>query len=79
VSSGVVHTPAHTVHLVENKVVPVECAGGVWVLDTCASNHMTGCREALAHLDEGVCGTVCFGDGFSVEIHGVGSMVIQGR
>ena len=74
-----VHTPAQTVHLVENKVVPVECAGGVWVLDTGASNHMTGCREALAHLDEGVRGTVRFGYGSSVEIHGLGSMVIQGR
>lgn len=30
------------VHLTENKVVPVICADDEWVLDTGASNHMTG-------------------------------------
>ena len=51
---------------------------GVWVLDTGASNHMTRMRSTLTHLDEGVRGTVRFGDGSRVEIHGIGSMVIQG-
>jgi len=49
------------------------------VLDTGASNHMTGSRATLTHLNEGVRGTVRFGDGSSVEIRGLGSMVIQGR
>jgi len=67
------------VHLTENRVVPVDCPEGVWVLDTGASNHMTSCRAALTHLNERVRGTVKFGDGSSVEIQGLGSMVIQGR
>jgi hypothetical protein len=66
------------VHLTKKKVVPVECPEGVWVLDIGASNHMTGCHAALSHLNERIRGTVRFGDGSSVEIHGPGSMVIQG-
>lgn len=37
------------VHLAEGKVVPVPCLDGVWVLDTGATNHMTGTRSALSH------------------------------
>ncbi|CAD6257884.1 unnamed protein product [Miscanthus lutarioriparius] len=44
-----------------------------------ASNHMTGTRSALAHLDENVRGSVRFVDGSSVEICGLGAVVIQGR
>jgi len=53
------------VHLHEKKVHPGESdeAGDIWVLDTGASNHMTGRREALASLDTSVLGTVRFGDG----------------
>jgi hypothetical protein len=58
----VVRGPTQAVHLVEN-VVPIEVPDGVWVLDTGASNHMTGTRTALTQLDEGVQGTVRFGDG----------------
>ena len=75
---GVVHEPTQIVHLMES-VIPVDVPDGVWVLDTGASNHMTGIRSALTHLDEGVRGSVRFGDGSHVEIHGVGSVVIQGR
>jgi hypothetical protein len=51
------------VHFAEEKVVPVLCPNGVWVLDTGASNHMTGTRSVLSHLDESVRGSVRFGDG----------------
>lgn len=74
-----VQGPAHVVHLAEKDVVPIDCPDGVWVLDTGASNHMTGNRSALTHLDNSVRGTVRFGDGSYVEIHGLGSMVMQGR
>ena len=75
---GVVHEPTQIVHLTES-VIPVDVPDGVWVLDTGASNHMTGIRSALTHLDEGVRGSVRFGDGSHIEIHGVGSVVIQDR
>jgi hypothetical protein len=50
---------------------------GVWVLDTGASNHMTRTRLVLSQLDEGVQGSVWFGDGSCVRIQGMGSVVIQ--
>jgi hypothetical protein len=74
----VVRGPAHAVHLTE-KVVPVVVPDGVWVLDTGASNHMTGNKSALTQLNEGMRGTVRFGDGSRVEIEGIGSMVMQDR
>ena len=68
-------------HLHEKKVHPGESdeAGDIWVLDTGASNHMTGRREALASLDTSVLGTVRFGDGSLVEIEGIGSVVLQSK
>lgn len=42
----VVHGPSQLVHLTE-KVVPVVVPDGMWVLDTNASNHMTGTRSML--------------------------------
>lgn len=77
--NDVVQVLSQTVHLAEDNVAPVVCPEGVWVLDTGASNHMTGTRSALAHLDNGVRGSVHFGDGSYVEICGVGSVVIQGH
>ena len=41
-----------------------------WILDTGATNHMTGVRSAFSELDTGVRGTVRFGDGSMVDIHG---------
>lgn len=67
------------VHLNEKKVFPADRDEGsdAWVLDTGASNHMTGCREVLSSLDTSVQGTVRFGDGSLVEIVGIGSVVFQ--
>jgi hypothetical protein len=61
------------------KVVPVNVPDGIWVLDTCASNHMTGTRSTLTQLDETVHGMVRFGDGSGVKIQGMGSVVMQDR
>jgi hypothetical protein len=78
-ASGVVHTSSmRSVHLAEEKVVPVHCDNSVWVLDIGASNHMTGTREALTKLNEQVSGTVRFGDGSCIEIKGLGSIVMEG-
>ena len=74
----VVRGPTQIVHLAEN-MIPVDVPDGVWVLDTSASNHMMGTRTTLTQLDEGVRGTVRFGDGSRVEIHGAGSVVMQGH
>jgi len=41
-----------------------------WVLDTGATNHMTGSRSAFSDLDTGIVGTVRFGDGSVVKIKG---------
>jgi hypothetical protein len=42
----IVHTP-QCVHLSE-KVIPVDVPDGLWVVDTGASNHMTGSRSMLS-------------------------------
>lgn len=47
----------------------------LWVLDTGATNHMTGCRSAFSELDSRVYGNVRFGDGSLVEIEGRGTIV----
>jgi hypothetical protein len=48
-----------------------------WVLDSGATNHMTGARGAFAELDRGIHGIVCFGDGSVVEIEGGGTVVFN--
>ena len=48
-----------------------------WYLDSGASNHMTGSREAFSELDGGVTGSVKFGDGSMVEIRGRGTIIFQ--
>ena len=46
-----------------------------WVLDTGATNHMSGCRAAFAELNPAVCGTVRFGDDSVARIEGCGTVV----
>uniref|UniRef100_A0ACD5XRG8 Uncharacterized protein n=1 Tax=Avena sativa TaxID=4498 RepID=A0ACD5XRG8_AVESA len=65
------------VFLNEEKVVPVPAAAGVWYLDTGASSHMTGVRDAFVTLDESVKGSVRFGDGSLVEIGGKGNLLFR--
>ena len=70
---------AQRVFLSQERVFPAEHEEGAWVLDTGATNHMTGCREALASLDDSVRGAVRFGDGSMVEIHGLGAVTLAGK
>lgn len=65
------------VFLNEERVVPVPCDDDRWFLDTGVSNHMTGNRGMFVRLDETVKGTVKFGDGSLVDIHGRGSVLIE--
>jgi hypothetical protein len=70
---------ASSVFLNQERVFPAEYKKGTWILDTGATNHMTGCRDALASLDESVRGAVRFGDGSMVEIQGIGAVALAGR
>jgi hypothetical protein len=47
-----------------------------WVLDTGASNHMTGWREALTSLNTSVHGTMRFGDRSLIGIEGIESVML---
>jgi len=69
-------TSSQHVFLNQERVLPSSYEAGSWILDTGATNHMTGCRESLATLDESVRGAVRFGDGSKVEIHGIGAVTI---
>ena len=46
-----------------------------WILDTRATNHMTGARSSFSELNSGIRGTVKFGDGSVVEIEGRGDTI----
>jgi hypothetical protein len=48
-----------------------------WVLDTGATNHMTGFRDTFSDLDTGIVGTVCFGDGSVIRIEGRGTILFS--
>jgi hypothetical protein len=50
-----------------------------WYLDSGASNHMTGSRDAFADLDTKITGSVRFGDNSIVDICGRGTVVIAVR
>jgi hypothetical protein len=62
-------------HFIERKVVPnlddaADRDATRWILDTGASNHMSGSRAAFADLDTAVTGSVRFGDGSVARIEG---------
>jgi transposase InsO family protein len=69
------------VHIVEGKVYAAldgaEKEPSCWVLDTGASNHMSGCRTAFASIDGNTVGTVKFADGSVVDIEGVGTILYK--
>jgi hypothetical protein len=72
------------VHLVEEKVCThfndaVKTESRRWVLDSGASNHMTGVHGAFVEIDTNVCGIVRFRDGSVVEIEGVESILFVYR
>ena len=48
-----------------------------WYLDSGASNHMTGSKEAFSELDGNVTGTVKFGDGSRVAIRGRDTIIFR--
>jgi transposase InsO family protein len=48
---------------------------GRWILDTGASNHMTGSRTAFTDLDTKITGNVRLGDGSIVRIEGRGTVL----
>jgi len=48
-----------------------------WILDTGASNHMTGTRSLFSELNKGIGGSVLFGDGSTVAIEGRGTIVFS--
>jgi glutamate dehydrogenase/leucine dehydrogenase len=48
-----------------------------WVLDTGASNHMSGCWATFSSIDGGTVGTVRFVDGSVVKIVIIGSVLYE--
>lgn len=68
-------------HLLEDKVfVALDGSGDRnpkhWVLDSGASNHMSGARTAFCDIDSSVTGSVRFGDGSLARIEGIGTMLL---
>jgi transposase InsO family protein len=75
-----IHRDGH-LHLLENKVLAAfddanDRDPKRWVLDTGASNHMSGSRAAFSDLDGGVTGSVRFGDGSVARIEGIGTVLL---
>ena len=58
---------------------PIRLKEERWVLNTGATNHMTGAKSAFSDLDSGIRGTVKFGDGSVVEIEGHGTILFVGK
>jgi hypothetical protein len=50
-----------------------------WYLDTGATNHMTGRSDVFSHHDWTMRGSVKFGDGLVVAIHGCSTVIFSGR
>ena len=71
------------IHLLEHKVLAhldaeeKEHGADSWVLDTGATNHMSGSCAAFAELDAAVSGMVRFGDDSVARIEGCGTIVFR--
>ncbi|XP_062224419.1 uncharacterized protein LOC133922912 [Phragmites australis] len=70
------------VHLEEGKVLAQldrdeAHDDSMWYLDTEAMNHMTGVLATFSDLDQGVGGTIKFGDGSLVNIEGRGMVLFE--
>jgi hypothetical protein len=69
------------VHIIEEKVFAAlgdEAEETYrWVLDTGASNHMSGCRAVFSSIDGRTVSTVRFADGSVVRIDGIGTVLYQ--
>jgi hypothetical protein len=70
------------IHVIEDKLfiqLSEKSEGGStrWILDTGATNHMTGERSFFSELDTGVHRTVRFGDGSVVAIEGRGTILFK--
>ncbi|CAD6224022.1 unnamed protein product [Miscanthus lutarioriparius] len=76
-TAGVAVAPC--VFLNQERVNPSKYEEGSWVLDTGATNHMTGCRASLSNLDESMRGAMRFRDGSKVEICGIGAVTIADK
>jgi hypothetical protein len=83
---GVVEAPQHQdVSLKEERVFAQigergePCEHRWWVLDSGATNHMTGSRFAFTKLDSGIRGFVKFGDGFVIDIEECGTILFIGN
>ncbi|XP_066358327.1 uncharacterized protein [Miscanthus floridulus] len=69
-------------HIVEQKVFATFDAAEDWdprrwILDTGASNHMSGSRAAFTDLDTAVSGSVHYGDGSVAQIKGIGTVLLE--
>jgi hypothetical protein len=76
------HAHLSAVHLDEGKLFAQlgENGGGDgarWILDSGATNHMTGVRAVFSEIDLRVHGTVRFGDGLVTNIEGRGTILIK--
>ena len=74
-----VEKPNRKVRLDERKVTP-KLYGNQnmsWYLDTGSSNHMTGCTEKFLELELNVEGSEKFGDGSTVEVCGIGTILFK--
>jgi hypothetical protein len=64
-----IHEEKVFAHLDEEK----ERDAGIWVLNTEATNHMSGCWAAFTKIDTAMLGTVCFSDDSVAQIEGHGT------
>jgi hypothetical protein len=72
------------VHIVEVKVLAqldgeAERDDTLWYLDSGATNHMSGCRDAFIDIDTSIGGSVRFGDDSRVPIEGFGTVLFEGK